>query len=622
MLKISNLESNPKFGLESNPKFGLEANELFRKKIYHPYPRIGTFTKQYDGNRSEYDDIDYQEQYNMGLPDVNINNNREQKPTPLNINLAVYEYKLGNYRNDENLIISTEFVPYADAEYITKSLGSAAGDKCGLVKVINDDRISSAPNRTRSCDVISSEIEIQKNTDQYINNTTFDENELTLKKQFEISINDKYITSSSDLFKFITKLGAKRSDLAFFMDFAKMTDFGENIYNTDTFWSIAKEMNKVMPDRGGQYVEVLDGDKIYVIFGDFHGSFSTLIRHLARLREKNIIGQQYEINPRYHIIFLGDIVDRGLYSYECVMLLWMLKILSPNNVSLNRGNHEETWTNSSNINMKITFKDELVAKFGDRNGAIIHEKINLIMEKQSSGIIIKNITKPGNDVFLAHGGLPHDSHNLDQLAEDFVKGLQTGETFNISDASAYVMRWNDFYAGDKTMFNKGRGNESDPDSFMILGENILKNASDNRIKFIIRGHQDSDFNTKIIRTNGGDLNLNPIAIETITPHHKNDDITCIGQVYNIKPTVSGNLIINEKYYDDILPVITTSTNTDLGRNLTYDSYVILEFDTNKKQLSCTNSNPSTNEQEILGGSLSKKYHNKYQKYKTKILRLK
>jgi diadenosine tetraphosphatase ApaH/serine/threonine PP2A family protein phosphatase len=73
---------------------------------------------------------------------------------------------------------------------------------------------------------------------------------------------------------------------------------------------------------------VLRIDYEVVIVGDIHGSFHDLVRILWT----------HGLNASY--LFLGDYVDRGPFSLECIILLFTLLCKYPNQFSLLRGNHE------------------------------------------------------------------------------------------------------------------------------------------------------------------------------------------------------------------------------------------------------------------------------------------
>ena len=66
--------------------------------------------------------------------------------------------------------------------------------------------------------------------------------------------------------------------------------------------------------------------------------------------------------PDTNYLFMGDYVDRGYYSVECISLLICLKVRYPTRMHLTRGNHE-----SRQVTQIYGFHDECVRKFGNAN---------------------------------------------------------------------------------------------------------------------------------------------------------------------------------------------------------------------------------------------------------------
>jgi protein phosphatase len=67
-----------------------------------------------------------------------------------------------------------------------------------------------------------------------------------------------------------------------------------------------------------------------VIVGDIHGQVLDLFRIL----------HTFGMPPVQRYLFLGDLVDRGEFSNECLIVVLLLKCLFPHAVHLIRGNHE------------------------------------------------------------------------------------------------------------------------------------------------------------------------------------------------------------------------------------------------------------------------------------------
>ena len=126
------------------------------------------------------------------------------------------------------------------------------------------------------------------------------------------------------------------------------------------------------------------------ICGDIHGQFYDLLRVFEILKYP----------PESKFLFLGDYVDRGKRSLECILLLLCLKIKYPSKIFLLRGNHE-----SEDINRMYGFYDECKRKVSLR----IYKKFcNLFNILPITALV-------GEKILCMHGGLAYDLKNLDQL---------------------------------------------------------------------------------------------------------------------------------------------------------------------------------------------------------------
>jgi serine/threonine-protein phosphatase 2B catalytic subunit len=77
--------------------------------------------------------------------------------------------------------------------------------------------------------------------------------------------------------------------------------------------------------------------KIYdpvTVVGDIHGQYYDLQKIIE------LGNMPSNTSDRNKYIFLGDYVDRGLFSVEVILLLYSLKLNFSESVVLLRGNHE------------------------------------------------------------------------------------------------------------------------------------------------------------------------------------------------------------------------------------------------------------------------------------------
>ena len=199
-------------------------------------------------------------------------------------------------------------------------------------------------------------------------------------------------------------------------------------------------------------------DKVIVI-GDLHGDLKSLIKLIEIIRKEN---------PKY-VVFLGDIVDRGLYQLECLILVLALKIKDSNKYYLLKGNHE-----TLEVNRNYGFFQDFLNRFKDP------KKFNQVTAIYNA---LPYSALVNESILCLHGGIPEEFNVFNRL-----RGIKTSEinlTYENTAKSLLQIMWNDPKPNLKGFTESFRGRD-----IKFFGEDVFSDfMRENKLDYLIRAHE-------------------------------------------------------------------------------------------------------------------------------------
>lgn len=169
-------------------------------------------------------------------------------------------------------------------------------------------------------------------------------------------------------------------------DFIKDHFFHEGRLQEDQAIKIVKQATQLLTAEPN----LLSVPAPVTICGDVHGQYYDLMKLFE-------VGGDPK-TTKY--LFLGDYVDRGSFSIECLIYLYALKITYPNSFWMLRGNHE-----SRHLTEYFTFKNECVHKY---SAQLYEECITSFNALPLAAIM-------NEQFFCVHGGISPQLTDLDSV---------------------------------------------------------------------------------------------------------------------------------------------------------------------------------------------------------------
>ncbi|CAF1045454.1 unnamed protein product [Rotaria sordida] len=216
---------------------------------------------------------------------------------------------------------------------------------------------------------------------------------------------------------------------------------------------------------------LIDLEAPITVCGDIHGQFYDLMKLIE-------VGGP-PATTRY--LFMGDYVDRGYFSIECVLYLWALKIHYPTTFFLLRGNHE-----CRHLTEYFTFKSECKIKYTER----VYDACMRAFDCLPLAALIDK------QFFCVHGGLSPEIHTLDDIKklDRFKEPPPYGAMCDLLWSDPIEDYGHEKSYDEKYLFNATRGC-----SYFYTFKAVNDFLARNSLLTVIRAHEAQDVGYRMYR---------------------------------------------------------------------------------------------------------------------------
>lgn len=252
----------------------------------------------------------------------------------------------------------------------------------------------------------------------------------------------------------------------------------KNVVTEDDFKKLKEniELNK------SDYVikSTLPEDSKIIYLGDYHSSVHSLMVVIENLQNRNILNVNYELQPNYYIVFLGDIVDRGPWGIECLYIIYLLFLINNQNeirIYILNGNHEE-----EQLYKQYDFDAELIYQLENNEDTI--NKFKMLINYLPLALFIKK--EDSKWYQFCHGGIDIQQYKYEEQFKLFLNKDYSILPLTYDNESIKGFLWSDF--AEHSPYISQQQNIIDRTTYgYVQVKEILDNLN---IMTIISGHQD------------------------------------------------------------------------------------------------------------------------------------